>query len=246
MLTQNPQLSHSPMQTKEHPEWARVIHTHLHAHVGTVVAEDDLPFLVDQETQDVTTLEGGGHSAHRPKLLPVHQGLWVVRQVAGTKHCRVTGSHSIRQRARSGWTGLGDFDEHGLPGVQGPVGEHKGALFSRVLGSCHRLLVKCFDVGAAQLVEMEVTLQGRRQQRGLLGVQGVLRDGTRRGGRGRSQVEGVAVGLSVDGPSIILLQVEVTQADRQTGVVGFVPQRGGAQRGERARTQAVGRNNLAV
>lgn len=59
-------------------------------------------------------------------------------------------------------------------------------------------------------------------------------------------MEGVAVGLRVDGPSIIRLQVEVTQADRQTGVIGFVPQRGGAQRGERARTEAVGRNNLAV
>lgn len=54
------------------------------------------------------------------------------------------------------------------------------------------------------------------------------------------------MGLRVDGPSIIRLQVEVTQADRQTGVIGFVPQRGGAQRGERARTEAVGRNNLAV
>lgn len=99
MLTQNPQLSHGPVQTKEHPEWARVVHTHLHPHVGTIVAEDDLPFLVDQETQDVTTLEGGGHSAHRPKLLSVHQSFWIVRQVAGTKHCRVTGRHSIRQRA---------------------------------------------------------------------------------------------------------------------------------------------------
>lgn len=245
MLTQNPQLSHSAVQTKEHPEWPRVIHTHLHPHVGTIVAEDDLPFLVDQETQDVTALEGSGHSAHRPKLLPVHQGLWVVRQVAGAKHCRVARSHSVRQRARSRRTGLGDFDEDGLPGVQGPVGEHKGALLSRVLGSRHRLLVQRFDVGAAQLVEMEVALQGGRQQRGLLGVEGVLRDGARRGGRGRSQVEGVAVGLSVDGPSVILLQVEVTQTDRQTGVVGFVPQRGGAQRGEGARAEAVGRNNLA-
>lgn len=246
MLTQNPQLSHSPVQTKEHPEWARVIHTHLHAHVGAIVAEDDLPFLVDQETQDVATLEGSGHSTHRPKLLPVHQSLWIVRQVTGAKHCWVTRSHPIGQRARPGWTGLGDFDEDGLPGIQGPVGEHKGALFSCVLRSCHRLLVERFDVGAAQLVEMQVALQRGRQQRGLLGVKGVLRDGTRRGGRGRSQVEGVAVGLGVEGPSIVLLQVEVTQADGQTGVSGFVPQRGGAQRGERAWTEEVWRNNLAV
>lgn len=92
------------MQTKEHPEWARVIHAHLHAHIGAVVAEDDLPFLVDQEAQDVTALEGSGYSTHRPKLLPVHQSLWIVRQVAGTKHCRITGGNAIRQGARAGWT----------------------------------------------------------------------------------------------------------------------------------------------
>lgn len=186
------------------------------------MAEDDLPFLVDQEAQDVTALEGGGHSAHRPKLLPVHQGLRVVRQVAGTKHRRVTGSHAVGQRARAGRTGLGDFDEDSLPGAQGPVGEDEGAFFSRVLGPRHRLLVERLDVGATELVEMEVALQGGWEQRGLLGVEGVLRDGAGRGGRGRSQVEGVAVGLGVERPSIILLQVEVTQADRQTGVVGFV------------------------
>lgn len=210
------------------------------------MAEDDLPFLGDQEAQDVATLEGGGHSAHRPKLLPVHQSLGVVRQVAGAKHCRVTGSHPVRQRARSGRAGLGDFDEDGLPGVQGPVGEDQGALFSRVLGPRHRLLVKCLDVGAAQLVEVEVALQGGRQQGGLLGVEGVLRDGAGRGGRGRGQVEGVAVGLGVDGPPVVLLQVQVAQADGQTGVVGLVTQRGGPQRGEGARAEAVGRNDLAV
>lgn len=47
LLTQNPQLGHSPMQAKEHPEWSGVVHTHLHANIGAVVAEDDLPFLVD-------------------------------------------------------------------------------------------------------------------------------------------------------------------------------------------------------
>lgn len=99
MLTQNPQLSHSPMQTKEHPEWAGVVHTHLHAHIGAVVAEDDLPFLVDQEAQDVTALERSRHPTHRPKLLPVHQSLWIVGQVAGAQHRRVTGRHPVGQRA---------------------------------------------------------------------------------------------------------------------------------------------------
>lgn len=115
-----------------------------------------------------------------------------------------------------------------------------------MLGARHRLLIQRLDVSATKLVEVEVTLQGGWEQRGLLGVKGILWDGTRRGGRGRGQMEGVTVGLSVDGTSIVLLQVEVTQADRQAGVVGLVSERRGAQRGERAWTEAVGRNNLAL
>ncbi|KAG7238184.1 hypothetical protein INR49_031098 [Caranx melampygus] len=95
MVQHDPQLSHSPMKTKEHPEWAGVVNTHLHAHIGAVVTEDDLPFLVDQEAQDVTALERGGHAAHRPKLLPVHQSLWVVRQVTGAEHCWITRRHAV-------------------------------------------------------------------------------------------------------------------------------------------------------
>lgn len=38
------------MKTEEHPEGAGVVHAHLHAHIGAIVAEDDLPLLVDQET----------------------------------------------------------------------------------------------------------------------------------------------------------------------------------------------------
>lgn len=85
------------MQTKEHPEWTGVVHTHLHAHVGAVVAENDLPFLVDQEPQNVTGLEGRRYPTHSPELLPVHQRLWVVGQVAGTQHRRVAGGHAVGQ-----------------------------------------------------------------------------------------------------------------------------------------------------
>lgn len=59
-------------------------------------------------------------------------------------------------------------------------------------------------------------------------------------------MEGVAMGVIVVGASVLLLQVEVTQADGQAGVVRFTPQGGGAHCGERAWTQAVGRNNLTL
>lgn len=85
------------MQTKEHPEWAGVVHTHLHAHVGAVVAQDDLALLVDQEAEDVTALKRCRHPTHRPELLPVHQSLRIVRQVAGTQHRGVTGRHTVGQ-----------------------------------------------------------------------------------------------------------------------------------------------------
>lgn len=246
LLTQNPQLSHSPVQTKEHPEWAGVVHTHLHAYVGAVVAEDDLPFLVDQEAQDVAALEWRGHPTHRPELLPVHQSLGIVGQIAGAQHGRVTGRHPVRQRAGARRAGLGDFDEDGLSGAQGPIGEHQSAFLSRVLGSRHRLLVQRLDVGATQLVEVEVALQCGRQQGGLLGVDGVLGYGAGGGRGGGGQVKGVVVGVIVGVASVLLLQVEVAQADRQAGVIGFAPQRGGAHCGEGAWAQAVRRNNLAV
>lgn len=53
-------------------------------------------------------------------------------------------------------------------------------------------------MSTTELVEVEVTFQGRRQERGLLGVQGVLWDGA--GGRGGGcggQVQGVTVGVIV-------------------------------------------------
>lgn len=87
------------MQAKEHPEWAGVVHTHLHAHIGAIVAENDLSFLIDQKAQDVAALERGGHTTHGPELLPVHQSLRIVGQIAGTQHCWVTGCHPIGKGA---------------------------------------------------------------------------------------------------------------------------------------------------
>lgn len=72
------------MQTEEHPQRSGVVHAHLHAHIGPIVAENNLSFLVHQESQDVPALERRRDPAHGPELLPVHQSLGVVRQVAGT------------------------------------------------------------------------------------------------------------------------------------------------------------------
>lgn len=184
MLTENLQLSHSAVQTKEHPEWAGVVHAHLHAHVGAVVAENHLPFLVDQEPQNVTALQGRRYPTHSPELLSVHQRLWVVGQVAGAQHRGVTGGHPVGQGARARRAGLGDLDEDSLSSVQRATGEHQGALLPCVLGPGHRLLVQGLDVGATQLVEAQVALQGGGQQRRLLGVEGVLWYGAGGGGGG--------------------------------------------------------------
>ncbi len=53
-----------------------------------------------------------------------------------------------------------------------------------MLRPCHGLLVQRLNVGTAQLVEVEVALQGGRQQRGLLRVEGVLGYGAGGGGGG--------------------------------------------------------------
>lgn len=59
-------------------------------------------------------------------------------------------------------------------------------------------------------------------------------------------MNGVALGVSMAGPSITPRQVEVTQAYRQTGVTGFMPQRRGLHSGEGAWAEGVSRQNLAV
>ena len=54
------------------------------------------------------------------------------------------------------------------------------------------------------------------------------------------------MGVAVGGASILLLYVEVTQADRQARVVCLTPQRRGADCGEGTWAKTVGGNNLTV
>lgn len=85
-------------------------------------------------------------------------------------------------------------------------------------------------MGSPEVVEAEVALQLGRKEVGVLGVEGVLRDGA---GGGR-HVEGV------------LLQVEVAQADREARVLCVPPQRGPADGREGAGPQAVERDDFTV
>lgn len=102
-----------------------------------------------------------------------------------------------------------------------------------MLGPGHGLLIQCLDVGTTELVEAQVTLQSRREERGLLGVERILWDGA--SGQGWGQAES----------GLVLLQVQVTQADGQTGCVGLTPQRGRApDRGEGARADTVWRDDF--
>lgn len=59
-------------------------------------------------------------------------------------------------------------------------------------------------------------------------------------------MEGVVVGVVMSVASIFLPQVEITQADRQSGIVHIMPQGGGAHCGEGAWAEAVGRDNLTA
>lgn len=99
-----------------------------------------------------------------------------------------------------------------------------------MLQTGHSLVVKNFDMGSPEMVEAEVALQLGGEEVGVLGVEGVLRDGT----RGGHHVEG------------LLLQVEVAQADREACVLRLPPQRGPADGSEGAGPQAVGRNDFTV
>lgn len=54
------------------------------------------------------------------------------------------------------------------------------------------------------------------------------------------------MGVSVSGPPVLLLQVEVAEADGEAGVVGLAAQGRRAHRGEGAEAQAIWRNNFAV
>lgn len=99
-----------------------------------------------------------------------------------------------------------------------------------MLQTGHGLVIEDFDVGSPEVVEAEVAFQLGGEEVGVLGVEGVLRDGAR-GGR---HMEG------------LLLQVEVAEADREARVLRLPPQRGPADGGEGAGPQAIGRNDFTV
>lgn len=189
-----------------------------------------LTIRIHHKSQDVSTLEGHHDSADGPELLSVNQGLRVIGEVAGAQGVGVAGCHPVGQRPRAHSVGLVDFDKNGFIDPKGSAGENQSPLLPRVLQTGHGLVIEDFDVGSPEVVEAEVTLQLGREKVGVLGVEGVLRDGTR-GGR---HVEG------------LLLQVEVAQADREARVLRLPTQRGPADGGEGAGPQAVGRDDLTV
>lgn len=194
------------------------------------MAQVQLPFRIHHKPQDVSTLEGHQHPADGPELLSVDQGFGVIGEVTGAQRAGVAGRHPVGQRPRAHGVGLVDFDKNGLVDPKGPAGEHQSPLLPGVLQAGHGLVIEDFDVGSPEVVEAEVALQLGREEVGMLGVEGVLRDGA---GGGR-HVEGV------------LLQVEVAQADREARVLRVPPQRRPPDGREGARPQAVGRDELAV
>lgn len=194
------------------------------------MAQVQLTIKFHHKSQDVSALEGHHHSADDPELLSVEQGFGVIGEVTGAQGAGVAGRHPVGQRPCAHGIGLVDFDKNGFVDPKGSVGEHQSPLLPGVLQAGHGLVIEDFDVGSPEVVEAEVALQLGRQEVGVLGVEGVLRDGA---GGGR-HMEGV------------LLQVEVTQADREARVLRVPPQRGPADGREGARPQAVGRDELTV
>lgn len=194
------------------------------------MAQVQLPIRIHHKSQDVSTLEGHHHPADGPELLSVNQGFGVIGEVTGAQRAGVAGRHPIGQCTRAHSIGLVDFDKNGFVDPKGSAGEHQSPLLPGVLQAGHGLVIEDFDVGSPEVVEAEVALQLGREEVGVLGVEGVLRDGA---GGGR-HVEGV------------LLQVEVAQADREARVLRVPPQRGPADGCEGARPQAVGRDDFTV
>lgn len=194
------------------------------------MAQVQLTIGIHHKSQDVSALEGHQHSADGPELLSVDQGLGVVGEVAGAQGAGVAGRHPVGERPCAHGVGLVDFDENGFIDPKGSAGEHQSPLLPGMLQAGHGLVIQDFDVGSPEEVEAEVALQLGREQVGVLGVEGVLRDGA---GGGR-HVEGV------------LLQVEVTQADREARVLRVPPQRGPPDGREGAGPQAVGRDDFTV
>ena len=175
-------------------------------------------------------MEGHHDSADGPELLSVNQGLRVIGEVTGAQGAGVTGRHPVGQRACAHGVGLVDFDKNGFIDPKGSAGEYQSPLLPGMLQTGHGLVIEDFDVGSPKVVEAEVALQLGGEKVGVLGVEGILWDGT----RGGHHVEG------------LFLQVEVTQADREASVLCLSPQRGPADGGEGAGPQAVGRNDFTV
>lgn len=189
-----------------------------------------LTIRIHHKSQDVSALERHHDSADGPELLSVDQGLRVIGEVAWAQGARVAGCHPVGQRPCAHSVGLVDFDKNGFVDPKGSAGENQSPLLPGVLQAGHGLVVKDFDVGSPEVVEAEVALQLGGEEMGVLGVEGVLRDGT----RGSRHVEG------------LLLQVEVAQADREARVLRVPPQRGPTDGCEGAGPQAVGRNDFTV
>lgn len=74
------------------------------------------------------------------------------------------------------------------------------------------MLIKGLDVGASELVEVEVAVEERGEQGALLGVKGVLGDGTGGGAKG---VQALLF--------LLLLVAKVTQSDRKARVIWVPP-----------------------
>jgi hypothetical protein len=76
----------------------------------------------------------------------------------------------------------------------------------------HRVLIEGFDVGTSEWVEVEIAVKERGEQGALLGVEGVLGDGTGGGAKG---VQALLF--------LLVLVAKVTQSDRKARVVWVPP-----------------------
>lgn len=83
------------MKPEEHPERAGVINTGLHASVGAVLTQDQLSILCEQEAQDVSRVDRGGHLTHSPEFFAVHQLLRVRGKLHWAQCGGVTRGHTV-------------------------------------------------------------------------------------------------------------------------------------------------------
>lgn len=210
--TQQSNLHDRAMQNEEHPEGLGRVHADLHAGAGTIVTQVQLTIRIHHKSQDVSTLEGHHDSTDGPELLSVNQGLRVIGEVAGAQGAGVTGRDPVGQCPHAHGVGLVDFNKNGFVDPKGSAGENQSPLLPGVFQTGHGLVIKDFDMGAPEVMEAEVTLQLGGEEVGVLGVEGVLWDGT----CGGCHMEG------------LLLQVEVAKANGEACVLCVPPQRGPA------------------